>query len=202
MSFEVEIKFRTTDHAWLADWLVRHGATAGPWFDQEDVYLSHPGRDFSRTGEALRIRREGTSNRLTYKGPRRPGPTKTREEIEIGFSEGDSTLARMRTLWQHLGFQPIAVLRKRRQAFHVDYQGRGVEVVLDLAEELGTFAEIETIASGLDDLPDAQAAVTELAAAMGLTEVEPRSYLGMTLERRRALDGGSADRLDPVGPAT
>src|SRR3954465_6549749 len=103
--------------------------------DQEDVYLSHPARDFAQTGEALRLRSEGSSNRITYKGPRQGGPTKTREEIEIAFVEGDEARERMRRLWELLGFRPVAVLHKRRQSFHLEHQGRALEVVLDAAED-------------------------------------------------------------------
>jgi adenylate cyclase class 2 len=186
MSFEVEIKFRTDGHGDLARRLASRGSEASPIFDQEDVYLNHPSRDFALTGEALRLRREGTSNRVTYKGPRQGGPTKTREEIEIAFAEGAEEQGRMRRLWELLGFRPVAVLHKRRRAFSLDHQGRHLEVVLDEAEDLGTFVEVEAIAADEADLPAAQAAVLDLARELGLTEVEPRSYLRMALERRGA----------------
>ena len=134
--------------------------------------------------QALRLRREGTSNRVTYKGPRQGGPTKTREEIEIAFAQGAEEQGRMRRLWELLGFRPVAVLHKRRRAFSLDHQGRHLEVVLDEAEDLGTFVEVEAIAADEADLPAAQAAVLDLARELGLTEVEPRSYLRMALERR------------------
>src|SRR3954449_1270660 len=85
MSFEVEIKFRTDGHDDMARRLAEMGGKPAAVSDQEDVYLSHPARDFAQTGEALRLRSEGSSNRITYKGPRQGGPTKTREEIEIAF---------------------------------------------------------------------------------------------------------------------
>src|SRR5690242_5674441 len=53
MSFEVEIKFRTDGHAELARRLAALGGGSGPAIDQEDAYLSHPARDFARSGEAL-----------------------------------------------------------------------------------------------------------------------------------------------------
>src|SRR5262249_22422456 len=152
MSFEVEIKFRTDGHGDLAAQLERLGAAPAPAIEQEDTYLSHPARDFAQSGEALRLRREGNSHRITYKGPRHGGPTKTRQEIEIDFAEGDDTCEQMRHLWELLGFRPVAVLRKRRQAFHLVHQGRALEVVLDLAQDLGTFAEVETIARNAADL--------------------------------------------------
>src|SRR4051794_20984683 len=105
MSLEVELKFRTEGRG--ADDLIRRlesmGAEAAQLIEQEDVYYSHPARDFASSGEALRLRREGQSNWLTYKGPRLEGPTKSREEIEIGFTDGIETQDQMRRLWERLG---------------------------------------------------------------------------------------------------
>jgi adenylate cyclase class 2 len=184
MGYEVEMKFRTGDrHDELAQRLAAMGGVAEAVEDQEDIYLSHPARDFGQTGEALRLRREGASNRLTYKGPRHAGPTKTREELEIAFASGADAMEQMRRLWEALGFRPVAVLHKRRQAFHVVHGGRKIAVVFDVAEHLGCFAEVEALAGGAADLPAAQAAVLDLAGVLGLSEVEPRSYLRMALEQ-------------------
>ncbi|MBX6314407.1 MAG: class IV adenylate cyclase [Isosphaeraceae bacterium] len=183
MDYEVEIKFRVADHRDVRHRLEDLGAQAGLPIGQEDIYLAHPARDFRQTDEALRLRRDGAGNRITYKGPKKGGPTKTREEIEVPFADGEDAFARMARLLERLGFRPVATIRKSRSPFHLDYHGRAVEVVLDLAEGLGAFAEVETLAAGDDDLPVAQRTVLALAEALGLTEVEPRSYLRMTLER-------------------
>lgn len=184
MSYEVEVKYRTTDHAALGERLIALGAVPGPEVVHEDAYLSHPARDFAQTNEALRLRRVGDANRITYKGPRRDGPTKTREEIEVPFGDGTESLDQMRRLFANLGFRPVALIRKLRRPFHLVFQGRAIEVVLDVAEGLGEFAEVEAIAASEIDLPAAQGVVLALARTLGLTEVEPRSYLRMTLERR------------------
>ncbi|MGE5755954.1 MAG: class IV adenylate cyclase [Planctomycetaceae bacterium] len=184
MSYEVEVKYRTTDHAALGERLIALGAVPGPEVVHEDTYLSHPARDFAQTNEALRLRRVGDANRITYKGPRRDGPTKTREEIEVPFGDGTEALDQMRRLFANLGFRPVALIRKVRRPFHLVFQGRAIEVVLDVAEGLGEFAEVEAIAASEIDLPAAQGVVLALARTLGLTEVEPRSYLRMTLERR------------------
>src|SRR5512135_2367010 len=108
MSFEVEVKYRLVDHDHLVQRLAQMGAVAGEVVDQEDIYLSHPSRDFAQTNEAFRIRRLGAENRITYKGPRHSGPTKTREEIEIPFAEGDEQARRLLRLLENLGFRPVA----------------------------------------------------------------------------------------------
>src|SRR5439155_141896 len=56
---------------------------------ETDHYYNAPDRDFGRTDEALRLRRIADENCLTYKGPRHPGPTKTRTEIELPLKTGD-----------------------------------------------------------------------------------------------------------------
>lgn len=182
-AFEVELKFRAADHAALAGRLRALGAVAQPEVDQEDLYLAHPVRDFRQTGEAIRLRRIGSENRLTYKGPKLAGPTKTREEIELGFDPGVEAQADLQRLMVRLGFVPVAQVRKRRTGYRLTVEGRPVEVVLDAVEGLGTYAEVEALARGAEDLPIAQRAVQELAGHLGLTEVEPRSYLRMILEQ-------------------
>jgi adenylate cyclase class 2 len=183
MSYEVEVKYRVVDHDQLADVLAEMGAVATGTVDQEDIYLSHPARDFAQTNEAFRIRRLGEENRITYKGPRHAGPTKTREEIEVPVASGLEPFQRLLALVEILGFRPIAKIRKRRKSFHLVFQDRPLEIVLDVVKDLGAFAEIEAIVRRRADLPAAQQAVIALARAVGLTEAEPRSYLRMILDR-------------------
>src|SRR4051812_30732689 len=66
MSVEIEIKFRVADHEDLVRRLGERGGVPGPEIDQEDLYLAHPARDFGRTDEAFRLRRDGDANRITY----------------------------------------------------------------------------------------------------------------------------------------
>ncbi len=183
MSFEVEVKYRSADHGRLCRLLLERGASEDAPAEQEDVYLSHPARDFAQTGEAFRLRRIDNENRITYKGPRLPGPTKTREEIELAVSEGDEVFHDLARLFQNLGFRPVAAIRKRRVVFHVNAPPHAIEIALDRVHGLGDFAEIETIVRDESELPAAQAAVLALAVQLGLDEVEPRSYLRMALER-------------------
>jgi adenylate cyclase class 2 len=190
MGFEVEIKYRLTDRQELLRRLGERGAIQRAEIDQEDTYLSHPARDFAVTNEAFRIRRTGSENRVTYKGPRHDGPTKTREEVEIRFDDGAEAYRQLLHLFEKLGFRPIATIHKRRTLFHLNAAGREIEVAHDHAEGLGEFAEIETLAAAQADLLGAQAAVLQAAAELGLTEVEPRSYLRMALEARFAAREG------------
>lgn len=184
MSYEVELKYRLANPDLLVARLAQRGAVSGPPTSMEDLYLNHPSRDFGQTHEALRIRRVGTENRITYKGPRLSGPTKTRQEIELPFASGDTAFEELSRLFAHLGFQPVATVRKTRTIFQLTEAGQPVEIAVDFAEGLGQFAEIEAQAAVAGELPAAQAAVLAVAAQVGLTEVEPRTYLRMVLEKQ------------------
>jgi adenylate cyclase class 2 len=184
--FEVEMKFRDANHDDLLRRLGDLGAVAREEVDQEDIYMSHPARDFRETDEAMRLRRDGGENRVTYKGPKIAGPTKTREEVELTFEPGPDALLKMERLFVNLGFRPVATVRKRRLAYDLQFEGRWVQVGIDSVEGLGAYAEVEAIANGPADLPEAQRVVLELARKLGLgsDQVETRSYLRMVLERR------------------
>jgi adenylate cyclase class 2 len=182
MPYEIEIKFRVEDHDALARRLLARGAREQPGQWQSDLYLAHPARDFAGSGEAFRVRSEAGRNHLTYKGPRHAGPTKTREEIEVAFAGGAEGREAMVALLERLGFRPVHEVRKRRTAYACDLAGRSLTVALDRVDGLGDFAEVETLAATPEDLPAAQAAVTALAAKLGLSRIEPRSYLRMALE--------------------
>ena len=186
MGYEVEVKFRVADHAELLRRLADRGLTPGEPVEHRDAYLAHPSRDFAATGEAFRIRGEGESNRITYKGAKLGGPAKTREEIEVDFAEGAEAREQLTRTFERLGFRPVATVVKRRSEVHLEYRGRPMVVALDLAEGAGAFAEVEALADSEADLPGAQRDVLDLAGELGLTEVEPRSYLRMLLERAGA----------------
>ena len=182
MGYEVEVKYRANDALALAARLIGLGATGGDSAEHADQYFAHPDRDFGRTDEALRLRRVGLDNRITYKGPKRPGPTKTREELEIPFEPGSAAYGQMAKVFERLGFRPVVVVAKTRREFAVERGGRSLSVTIDDAADLGTFAEVEGLAADESDLAGAQSAVLALAAELGLSEVEPRSYLKMRLE--------------------
>ena len=87
----------------------------------------------------------------------------------------------MERLCLALGFRPVATVRKSRRPFRLVVDGVSLEVTLDNAIDLGTFAEVEALAETAEALPQAQAAVLMLASMLELTEVEPHSYLRLLL---------------------
>ena len=182
MGFEVELKFQVADPTELERKLADRGATNFDAVDHEDVYFAHPSRDFAATGEAFRIRGEGTQNRITYKGAKLAGPTKTREEIELGFGSGMAARDDLRLIFERLGFTVVATVRKRRRSYDLSVGARVMTVVIDHVDSLGDFAEVETLVADDADLASGQRVVVELAQSLGLANVESRSYLRMVLE--------------------
>ena len=162
--------------------------------EEWDTYLSHPGRDFAETGEAVRLRsvdraqhsdsRHGEAgsggratlvrtNVLTYKGPRLAGPLKVRVERELTLSsDRESALA----FFAAIGFEPVADVRKVRESYRFGIGGQPVTVSLDEVDGGGRFVEVEVVSTDRDA---AAAGVAEVAGRLGLNNVERRSYLAI-----------------------
>jgi adenylate cyclase class 2 len=183
---EIEQKFARADFAAIERRLTEWGARLAEEHEEADHYFNAPDRDFAQTDEAFRLRRVGEKNFLTYKGPKQKATVKVRTELEVPLVGGDEAAAQYVRLLQHLGYRPVAVVRKRRRTFRLERDGLDVAVCLDEVEGLGRFAEVEVVAP--DDRADAvRQTVERLAAELGLDEVERRSYLGMTLAARGEL---------------
>jgi adenylate cyclase class 2 len=180
MSFEVEQKFAVADLAAAEQRLVALGGRPDKDVVQADLYFAHPARDFAETDEALRIRRVGERNYVTYKGAKIDSTTKTRREIELDLAPGDEGAGDFQELLVALGFRPVAEVRKRRRTWLLVWQGHEVEAALDEVDRVGTFAELE-IASDEAGLDAARKALAALADELGLKGAERRSYLELLL---------------------
>jgi len=176
MPYEVEQKFRVADSAAIARRLRELGAQEAGAIEQLDHYFNHPSRDFAHTDEALRLRQVGQSNFITYKGPKLDATTKTRRELELPLSPGSDALAQYAELLTALGFRPVAQVHKTRRRYHLAWQGREIEIALDNVSGLGDFIELE-LSADEDGLELAKPAIASLAATLGLTQSERRSYL-------------------------
>jgi adenylate cyclase class 2 len=183
--FEVEQKFRLTDETELLTRLAKLGGVPGKAQTQVDCYYAHPLRDFAATDEALRIRRVGELNFITYKGPKLDSITKTRREIELALPGGAEAAVEHGKLLEALGFRPVAEVRKQRRTAAFTWQGHEVEAALDDVDGLGRFVELELGAND-GELDDARGSLTALAHELGLAGSERRSYLELLLETRRA----------------
>jgi adenylate cyclase class 2 len=177
---EIEVKFRNDNPAELLAKLLASGAVKIEDRTEADQYFNAPDRNFAETDEAFRLRRIGSQNRLTYKGPRREAAAKTRTEIEIPLGEGMAVAADAERMFMKLGYRPSAIVRKSRTVYHLRRQEFDIEVCLDDVERVGSFVEVEIVAEEAR-FEAAQATVLQLAAELGLHDQERRSYLKMLL---------------------
>lgn len=185
MTYEVELKFplaSSADVEAVRSRIAALGAAAGEVLDQRDVYLAHPSRDFAQTDEVFRLRHVGQQNFLTYKGPVLDAVAKTRREIEVAAASGSTAAGQLLEMLTALGFRPVGEVVKRRAPFHLWWQGRDLEIVLDDVHGLGCFVELETI-TGEADRDAARECIFALSRELGLEKSERRSYLRLLMAR-------------------
>lgn len=145
-----------------------------------DTYFRHPCRNFRETDEAFRLRQVDDQACVTYKGKRLELEVKTRPEIELEIQskDFDSWLQMM----QHLGFTTVPSVVKKRTCFsNPSPELAEFTVTHDEVEELGSFAEIELLIHEEAKLAHAANAISELGERLGLTEIQPLSYLAQLL---------------------
>jgi adenylate cyclase, class 2 len=183
MAIEVEQKFPIQDRAALERQLSQLGARRGKTENQVDLYFAHPSRDFSRTDEALRLRRIDDVNYITYKGPKLDATTKTRLEIELPLAIGTASATDAVQLLESLGFRRVAEVRKQRDQWFVRWQDREIGVSLDQVVDVGDFVELEIMAEA-SDTDAARNCITSLAERLKLSKSERRSYLELLLAGR------------------
>lgn len=185
MTIEVELKFPLDADNPTAEEIITRleqlGSHAHPRRQQRDCYYAHPVRDFATTDEALRIRVSDSITRLTYKGPLLDPVAKTRRELEFEIASSEQAAS----LLEALGFRPVREVAKQRRPFVLVHDGHEIEVVIDEVESLGTFVELETLIDEGDGETGRTAArncLLALAAELGLSRSERRSYLGLLLD--------------------
>jgi adenylate cyclase class 2 len=180
---EIEMKFPVADFASIQQQMTRWQAKVQPAIEEADHYFNAPDRDFARTDEAFRLRCIGGENRVTYKGPKQGGPTKTRTEIEIGLESGPQAAENFRRLVQHLGYRASAVVKKRRTCLEFEREGFALQACCDEVETLGRFVEIEIVTEPAQR-QRGQEILLQVVRELGLPASEPRSYLEMVLAKQ------------------
>jgi adenylate cyclase class 2 len=181
---EVELKYRNADRAATLAKLLQWGAQLVQDRTDVDIYFQAPDRDLKATDEAFRLRRIGSKNYLTYKGPKQDTETKTRNEIELTLADGENTAHDAEMLLEALGYKPVAMVRKKRQVYRLRRDHFEIEVNFDSVQDVGDFVELEILTYD-EEYEAAKATLLATAAELGLTEKETRSYLGLVLANRK-----------------
>jgi adenylate cyclase class 2 len=177
--YEVELKVRAA-HDPVRDRLAALGADGVGRVTQVDTYYDAPHRDFARTDEAIRLRRETGADgsetaTLTYKGPLVEAASKTRRELETDVVAPEG----MDAILDAVGFAPAAVVEKERDRHRVE----GYTVSLDAVAGLGEFVEVEREASE-GDVEAAREGAVDLLRELGLDPDDQvrTSYLGLLMD--------------------
>ena len=171
---EVESKYWSPGNDKIEKTLARMGAKKIAEDTMEDVYFAHPGRDFGKTDEALRLRKNSDGSELSYKGPRMNlERVKAREEINLRI---DNALTAQRIV-ERLGFKEVCVVKKNRKSYHLDK----LRIDVDDVEGLGEFVELEV----LTESPERAVELLELARKeLSLEKLEPKTYLELILDKK------------------
>lgn len=183
MLLEVEQKFPLADLAPVRQLLAELGASFEPAIEQADIYFAHPSRDFKQTDEALRIRRVGEENFITYKGPKLDATTKTRRAIELPLAAGEAGFRSFAELLEALGFCRVFEVRKERVPGTLTWEGTEVHLSLDTVAGLGTYLELEVVAEEAA-VAVAKSCLATLANRLQLSQSERRGYLDLLISEQ------------------
>jgi len=183
MPIEVEQKYPLANPNEILTRIAALGAVAQLPVTQVDTYYAHPERDFATTDEALRIRRVGEANFITYKGPKLDATTKTRREIELPLAPGELSASQWDELLEAISFRRVAEVTKLRQSFHLQRDGQTIEIAVDQVQEVGDFIELEIVVAAKSEIAAAQWRITALASELQLAVAERRGYLEMLLAK-------------------
>jgi len=172
---EIEVKAKVKSGRKLEEALHKIGAKFDKEVEEEDIYFSHPSRDFGKTDEALRLRKMTKPKKeffLTYKGKKIDKITKTREELTINIRNAD--YEKTKEILLKLGFKEVMEIKKRRKL----YKFKDFLISIDFVKNLGTFAEIEKKGKKYD-----AEEMLGFMKKLGLGKSITKSYLELLMER-------------------
>ena len=189
---EVELKIRISDRSDIEKRLAKQGAQEIKSQTQFDLYLDRSFSSFSKTDEALRIRKRlpietGTENipitgpvEITYKGPKLDKFSKTRLEYTIPFEDAQSIIQ----LFEHLGFTSRLTVIKKRVYYKI---GDNV-ISIDDVKNLGLFVEIEQVVTSKSEITSAREKLFDMSRSLGLDPSTSiiSSYLELLLSQESA----------------
>jgi len=142
VSEEIEAKVRVASPEAFRRAMAERGYPSEGTVFEVNRLFDDPAGSLRRRGCAVRVREERCPDtgrvlrtRLTYKGPRSPGPLKRRPEHETTVASAEPLIA----LFEAIGLVESFRYEKRRTAWRA---GR-CEVTLDEVPHLGWFAEVE-----------------------------------------------------------
>lgn len=141
MAVEIEAKMAVDSFEPVRAKLRAAGAAPAGSHFEVNTFFDTDARGLLARGEGLRLRlnRDTATGHethvVTFKGPRRPGALKSREEVEFAASPGTAAAE----LFERLGYRRTLSFEKRRETWELG----GCKVELDEVPLLGRFVEVE-----------------------------------------------------------
>ena len=141
MPLEIEIKAQVDSHEPVRRQLQAAGAEYLGCVVEVNRLFDNADGSLRREGRGLRLRccrvLDGPARAatLTYKGPLRDSPLKSREAVEFEVNEVDA----MGRLLQSLGYLELVLFEKRRESWRMG----NCKIELDELPRIGCFVEIE-----------------------------------------------------------
>ncbi len=192
--YEIETKIKIVNIDLLIKKLIELKAKKSAILDQIDTYYNYPveSRDFSKTDEALRLRKTIESDPktlknlkevvdLTYKGPNLDKVIKTRVEHVCHVIEAE----KIEEILKALSFKKVISINKHREVFELNYKDNNIEVLIDTIEHLpGSYFEAEILVKD-ERLIDSYKNVLFLfiqECGYSKEDILPDTYLEMILE--------------------
>lgn len=148
---------------------------------EEDIYFQHPSKDFSKTDEALRLRKTNGKNYLTYKGAKISKISKTRLEIQTEIENFEN----MKEILIKLGFKPIAIISKKREKYALE----NTFIFIDDVKDLGYFIEIEERIENESSIKEIEEKLIKILEKINISRkfITIKSYLELLLEKEKLI---------------
>jgi predicted adenylyl cyclase CyaB len=171
MALEIEAKIKVDSLEPFRVKLAELGAKLAGEFLETNAIFDTEDHSLQAADKGLRVRAAKTATgeqcTMTYKGPRRPGALKTRDETEVSVDDFKKAVE----LLEVLSFKQVLSFEKKRQTWHYDT----CKVELDeLPGNLGLYVEIEG---------GSEQAIAKVQQALGLghRQLIKTSYVGMVM---------------------
>ncbi|QEE15453.1 class IV adenylate cyclase [Promethearchaeum syntrophicum] len=192
---EIETKIKIDNIILLKKKLEKFNAKNCAILDQIDTYYNYPveSRDFSKTDEALRLRKTTESDPitlkklkevvdLTYKGPNLDKEIKTRIEHVCHVIEAE----KIEEILKALSFKDVISINKHREVFELNYNDNKIEVLIDIIENLpGSYFEAEILVKDDKMIEYYKNVLFSFIQECGYSkkDILPDTYLEMVLEK-------------------
>jgi len=156
---EIEMKAVLKNPQRLRGKLIKLGARKLGKYKELNIKLDFPDKRLEKNDLIFRLRKKGNKTVLTFKGSKKTGKAKIRNEYETEIGDFETILS----ILKNLGFIIVFKFEKIRE----EYEFKKANIVIDKLPKLGYFCEIET---------DSENKVYDIAKKLGIKNLTKRGY--------------------------